>query len=192
MPLGHYEPIPSGPVELPPFSYGGELAPHVPQDDAPIAGPSEPSTSATTLDVDVDADPPPLTPARGRGSRGGRGVRGGKRKRTTKPSVAEPEKDDGDGEDDSNGENGGEKTKKVGDDVLQDEDDGAGENGSEKAKKAAEAKAKADKAVALLKEVTGKEPLFVQLDLADLSSVKKAAEEFLSKEPELHILFCNA
>ena len=99
MPLGHYEPIPSGPVELPPFSYGGELAPHIPQDDAPIAGPSEPSTSATTLDVDVDADPPPLTPARGRGSRGGRGVRGGKRKRTTKPSVAEPEKDDGDGED---------------------------------------------------------------------------------------------
>ena len=57
---------------------------------------------------------------------------------------------------------------------------------------ASRSKAKADKAVASLKEATGKEPLFIELDLADLSSVKKAAEEFLSKEPELHILFNNA
>ena len=53
-------------------------------------------------------------------------------------------------------------------------------------------KEKADKAIASLKEATGNEPLFIELDLADLSSVKKAAEEFLSKEPELHILFNNA
>ena len=53
-------------------------------------------------------------------------------------------------------------------------------------------KDKASKAAASLKEVTGKEPFFIELDLADLSSVKKAAEEFLSREPELHILFNNA
>ena len=52
-------------------------------------------------------------------------------------------------------------------------------------------KEKADKAIASLKEATGNEPLFIELDHADLSSVKKAAEEFLNKEPELHILFNN-
>ena len=57
---------------------------------------------------------------------------------------------------------------------------------------ASRSKDKADKAVASLKEATGKEPLFLELDLADLSSVKKSAEEFLSKEHELHILFNNA
>lgn len=57
---------------------------------------------------------------------------------------------------------------------------------------ASRSKDKADKAVASLKEATGNEPLFLELDLADLSSVKKSAEEFLSKEHELHILFNNA
>lgn len=94
MPLGAFEPLPPGPAELPPFSYGGELAPQPFQEGSSAAGPSQPSTSATTL----DADTPSYTPARGRGSRGGRGARGGKRKRSTKPSVTESEKDDGDGE----------------------------------------------------------------------------------------------
>ena len=57
---------------------------------------------------------------------------------------------------------------------------------------ASRSKDKAEKAIASLKEATGKEPLFLELDLADLSSVKKSAEEFLSKEHELHILFNNA
>lgn len=94
MPLGTYEQLPPGPVELPPFSYGGELAPHVPHDEPPIAGPSRLGASATTL----DPDPPSSAPARGRSSRGSRGARGGKRKRNTKPSVTESEKDENDGE----------------------------------------------------------------------------------------------
>ncbi|TBU25108.1 NAD(P)-binding protein [Dichomitus squalens] len=57
---------------------------------------------------------------------------------------------------------------------------------------AARSKNKAEKAINSLKEATGKEAIFLQLDLSSLSSVKKAAEEFLSKEPELHILFNNA
>ncbi|KAM5541128.1 hypothetical protein V8D89_005057 [Ganoderma adspersum] len=57
---------------------------------------------------------------------------------------------------------------------------------------AARSKQNADAAVASLKAETGREPVFLELDLANLASVKKAAQEFLSKEPELHILFCNA
>lgn len=34
--------------------------------------------------------------------------------------------------------------------------------------------------------------MWLQLDLADLDSVKKAAEEFKSKETQLDLLFCNA
>ncbi|EIM81817.1 NAD-P-binding protein [Stereum hirsutum FP-91666 SS1] len=49
------------------------------------------------------------------------------------------------------------------------------------------------KAIEDLKASTGgKEALFLKLDLADLRSVRQAAEEFLSKEQELHILFENA
>ncbi|GBE78541.1 Uncharacterized oxidoreductase [Sparassis crispa] len=51
---------------------------------------------------------------------------------------------------------------------------------------------KATEAIAELKAETGKEAIFLQLDLADLSAVRKAAEEFLSKEKELHVLFNNA
>lgn len=68
---------------------------------------------------------------------------------------------------------------------------------------------KAEAAIKDLKESTGKEALFLKLDLADLKAVKTAAEEFLrsiilplksdfpslkrsySKETELHILFNN-
>ncbi|KAJ7679577.1 NAD(P)-binding protein [Mycena rosella] len=43
-----------------------------------------------------------------------------------------------------------------------------------------------------LKKITGKEALFLELDLANLAGVRKAADEFLSKETELHVLFNNA
>ncbi|KAL1946144.1 hypothetical protein VTO73DRAFT_15271 [Trametes versicolor] len=57
---------------------------------------------------------------------------------------------------------------------------------------ATRSKEKAEKAIASLKEATGKEALFHELDLSSLASVKKSAEEFLAKEYELHILFNNA
>ncbi|KAI0772872.1 NAD(P)-binding protein [Trametes elegans] len=57
---------------------------------------------------------------------------------------------------------------------------------------ASRSKAKAEAAIASLKEETGKEALYLELDLSGLTSVKKAAQEFLSKEHELHILFNNA
>ncbi|KAJ7443634.1 hypothetical protein B0H11DRAFT_1747919, partial [Mycena galericulata] len=43
-----------------------------------------------------------------------------------------------------------------------------------------------------LKKVTGQTAIFVELDLADLTSVRHAAEDFLSQEKELHVLFSNA
>ncbi|TFK24921.1 NAD(P)-binding protein [Coprinopsis marcescibilis] len=51
---------------------------------------------------------------------------------------------------------------------------------------------KAAEAIKDLKEQTGKEAIFLKLDLADLSSIKSSVEEFVSKEKELHILFNNA
>ncbi|TFK84294.1 NAD(P)-binding protein [Polyporus arcularius HHB13444] len=57
---------------------------------------------------------------------------------------------------------------------------------------AARSKDKADAAIASLKEATGKEAIFLELDLSSLASIKKAAEEFLGKERELHMLFNNA
>lgn len=57
---------------------------------------------------------------------------------------------------------------------------------------AARSKEKADKAIAALKEETGKEAIFHELDLTDLAAIKKSAENFLSKESELHVLFNNA
>ncbi|KAH7926405.1 NAD(P)-binding protein [Leucogyrophana mollusca] len=50
----------------------------------------------------------------------------------------------------------------------------------------------AEKAILELKQETGNEAIFLKLDLADLSSVKAAAEEFTSKETQLHVLFNNA
>jgi len=58
---------------------------------------------------------------------------------------------------------------------------------------AARSKTKADAAIEELKQATGgKEAIFLELDLSSLAAVKKAADEFLSKERELHILFNNA
>lgn len=50
----------------------------------------------------------------------------------------------------------------------------------------------AEAAIATLKEITGKEGIFLPLDLADLSSVKRAADLFYEQETELHILYNNA
>lgn len=51
---------------------------------------------------------------------------------------------------------------------------------------------KAQAAIDELKSSTGKETIFsLELDLADLDSVKAAAEEFIRKEPELHTLYNN-
>ncbi|EGN95247.1 hypothetical protein SERLA73DRAFT_162749 [Serpula lacrymans var. lacrymans S7.3] len=47
-------------------------------------------------------------------------------------------------------------------------------------------------AIRELKEKTGNEAVFLKLDLANLKFVKAAAEEFLSKETQLHVLFNNA
>lgn len=78
---------------------------------------------------------------------------------------------------------------------------------------ASRSKDKAEAAIRELKEQTGKEAIFLELDLSNLVSVRKAAEEFLgyakhifsirsqyglltdwyySKESALHVLFNNA
>ncbi|TFK28697.1 NAD(P)-binding protein [Coprinopsis marcescibilis] len=57
---------------------------------------------------------------------------------------------------------------------------------------ASRSKDKTEQAIQDLKDETGNEGLLLQLDLSDLKSVKAAAEDFLSKEKELHILFNNA
>ncbi|KAG8940614.1 hypothetical protein FRC04_005179 [Tulasnella sp. 424] len=54
---------------------------------------------------------------------------------------------------------------------------------------ASRSKSKAEAAIEDLKTDTGKEAIFLELDLADLSSVTKSANEFKSKEKALHILF---
>ncbi|KAL0947377.1 hypothetical protein HGRIS_013493 [Hohenbuehelia grisea] len=51
---------------------------------------------------------------------------------------------------------------------------------------------KTARAIQKLKEETGKEAIFLKLDLTDLNGVKKAAAEYMSKEKELHMLFNNA
>ncbi|CAD6578599.1 MAG: hypothetical protein TREMPRED_002228 [Tremellales sp. Tagirdzhanova-0007] len=47
-------------------------------------------------------------------------------------------------------------------------------------------------AIAKLKMETGKEAILLKLDLSDLNSVKSAADEFLSNEDHLDVLFENA
>ncbi|KIO23027.1 hypothetical protein M407DRAFT_215532, partial [Tulasnella calospora MUT 4182] len=54
---------------------------------------------------------------------------------------------------------------------------------------ASRSKERAEKAIADLKQETGKDAIFLELDLASLDKVTKAAKEFMSKEPALHILF---
>ncbi|KAF7374288.1 NAD P-binding protein [Mycena sanguinolenta] len=56
---------------------------------------------------------------------------------------------------------------------------------------AARSPANAKAAIEDLKSQTGKEAEFLQLDLADLNSVKRAANEFNEKETQLHVLFNN-
>ncbi|KAH9019371.1 NAD-P-binding protein [Lactarius hengduanensis] len=51
---------------------------------------------------------------------------------------------------------------------------------------------KSQKAIEELKKETGKDSIFfLKLDLADLVSIKAAAEEYISKETELHTLYNN-
>ncbi|RYP46800.1 hypothetical protein DL768_007042 [Monosporascus sp. mg162] len=60
---------------------------------------------------------------------------------------------------------------------------------------AARSKEKATNAIKEIKERTPQSKgqlVFLQLDLADLSTIKASAEEFLSQETRLHVLFNNA
>ncbi|KZV65328.1 NAD(P)-binding protein [Peniophora sp. CONT] len=57
---------------------------------------------------------------------------------------------------------------------------------------AARDEGRARKAIDELKNETGKEAIFLRLDLADLKAVKASAEEFLAKEDALNILINNA
>ncbi|KAI9437374.1 NAD(P)-binding protein [Lactarius psammicola] len=57
---------------------------------------------------------------------------------------------------------------------------------------AARSAQKANEAIAELKNVTGKEAIFLQLDLSDIPAIRRSAQEFLSKESQLHILINNA
>ena len=43
-----------------------------------------------------------------------------------------------------------------------------------------------------LRQDTGKEAIYIPLDLTDFQSIRKASEEFLAKEDALHVLFNNA
>ncbi|KAJ7197769.1 hypothetical protein GGX14DRAFT_526004 [Mycena pura] len=56
---------------------------------------------------------------------------------------------------------------------------------------AARSEEKARAAIQDLKSETGKEAEFLRVDLADLPSIKRAAEEFAQKETQLHVLFNN-
>ncbi|TFY53263.1 hypothetical protein EVJ58_g9546 [Rhodofomes roseus] len=57
---------------------------------------------------------------------------------------------------------------------------------------ASRSKEKAEEAIEELKKQAGKEAIFLELDLLSFSSIRKAAEEFMSTENELHVLFNNA
>lgn len=51
---------------------------------------------------------------------------------------------------------------------------------------------KATQAIKDLKELTGKEALFLQLDLGSVKAAIKAGEELASKEEKIHLVFNNA
>ncbi|KAG8915085.1 hypothetical protein FRC02_004681 [Tulasnella sp. 418] len=53
-------------------------------------------------------------------------------------------------------------------------------------------KERAEAAINELKEETGKEAIFLQLDLADLDAVRRAADEFKTQETKLDVLFNSA
>ncbi|KAJ7220631.1 hypothetical protein GGX14DRAFT_492928 [Mycena pura] len=56
---------------------------------------------------------------------------------------------------------------------------------------ACRSRVKAEAVISELHILTGKEAIFLQLDLADLSSIKAAVEKFLRTEVKLHILYNN-
>lgn len=56
---------------------------------------------------------------------------------------------------------------------------------------AARSPSKGNEAIAQLESETGKRAKFLELDLADLRTVRKAAEAFLEREERLDILFNN-
>ncbi|KAJ7503700.1 NAD(P)-binding protein [Mycena galericulata] len=57
---------------------------------------------------------------------------------------------------------------------------------------AARGREETEKVIDELKRATGQTAIFLELDLASLADVRRAAEEFLSQEKELHVLFNNA
>ncbi|KAG8997944.1 hypothetical protein FRB90_012407 [Tulasnella sp. 427] len=54
---------------------------------------------------------------------------------------------------------------------------------------ASRSRSRADQAIADIREQTGKDAIFLELDLANLDSVTRAANEFKRQEHELHVLF---
>lgn len=56
---------------------------------------------------------------------------------------------------------------------------------------AARSQDRAEAAIDELETDTGKRAIFLELDLAEKASIRRAAKEFLSKEKELHVLFNN-
>ncbi|RDB24292.1 hypothetical protein Hypma_008796 [Hypsizygus marmoreus] len=56
---------------------------------------------------------------------------------------------------------------------------------------ASRSKERAEAAISKLKAETGKEAIYLEVDLSNLDSVRKATDEFKSKEAELHVLFNN-
>ncbi|KAI0642041.1 NAD-P-binding protein [Trametes meyenii] len=57
---------------------------------------------------------------------------------------------------------------------------------------AARSRERAERAIWGLRQETGKEAFFLHLDLSDLRSVKKAAEEYKQRESRLDVLYLNA
>jgi retinol dehydrogenase-12 len=57
---------------------------------------------------------------------------------------------------------------------------------------AARSKDRAEATIEELRRSTGKEAIWLELDLADLASVRKAVSSFMSQESNLHLLFNNA
>ncbi|KZV86855.1 NAD(P)-binding protein [Exidia glandulosa HHB12029] len=57
---------------------------------------------------------------------------------------------------------------------------------------AARSRSKAEQAIEALEKETSKRAVFLELDVGDLASVKRAAEEFKRQESQLNVLFNNA
>jgi NAD(P)-dependent dehydrogenase (short-subunit alcohol dehydrogenase family) len=57
---------------------------------------------------------------------------------------------------------------------------------------ASRSRSRVQAAITELHHTTGREAIFLEVDLADLSSVRRAATKFHELEPDLHTLFNNA